>query len=805
MDRRATKTPAEREDAEAERLVRPAPKKKPPRHDKRREQMDTSEDEGQDPDMSLNYKDIGGNVLRRWAAKQKKIPAKSRETGETVFISPDTLKKEPGKYEAIESEEGKPQTDQPSEAEEKPEDASSSSDEGETPDGESDAAEAPEEGGEEPPKKKKPKGKGKSKGKKKPKGGEEGEEPEEPKEPSEAEKAGIAPPQRPEPSEIEKREAAQLIIDSFPPEVAADLLMKEMHPTDVRTMTRAYNATKSRPVKDPQAFAKDASEFFETDPDRVPPPQSWKNSSGERVPFESLSPEEQSEAMRQHQMQVVAMSMAAQESLADSLSQTSLMGKPKIPPGLSNTLASFMLSKGGEKQADQYADQMFYQSVASGAAVQMRQLGTKDKNIQKLMGQLPPAAQKLAKNYFQAADYQEAKARFLGTGDGFDENSSSKDIFRGIKKAGSFFDDRKKVYGDEDRHRGKEAFRVRVLDRLRSLEPDKYKEVRALMDRDEVANYKKAREQWQKKYEEWRKGFDAWAKENPLPFRDKPYDKPPPPEPEPPPRMAVVEPKSGRKEGDRLWEEMQASRSKVASRVARRFISTCRGGLSMGQNANKTGVYHGVDPQSHYPDPYPGWQQAHQRDLGEVDYDMILGSARDWLKTPVLSTSIEGITKDQQFRAALDLAIQSSRYNRQIDANTYNMLLARLAGVPEPGPGETLLTLTARSDSPYPNSLKNKVTTMKASHEVRTMAASAAATNPGLAYELIGLANRLAAQEQDDKKGQQQQQAEDDEGQGKQASDKYASLKSFVIRQAASDAGLKKALTPVLQEIRKLG
>ena len=37
MDLWATKTNPEREDEEAERLVRPLPKVKPPRHDRRRE------------------------------------------------------------------------------------------------------------------------------------------------------------------------------------------------------------------------------------------------------------------------------------------------------------------------------------------------------------------------------------------------------------------------------------------------------------------------------------------------------------------------------------------------------------------------------------------------------------------------------------------------------------------------------------------------------------------------------------------------------------------------------------------------
>lgn len=72
--RYATKSDAEVEDEEIERLVRPSPKKKPPRTDLRRERVrhkdpDVDEgDRGDDDDLSLNYK----RVARRWLASSKK-------------------------------------------------------------------------------------------------------------------------------------------------------------------------------------------------------------------------------------------------------------------------------------------------------------------------------------------------------------------------------------------------------------------------------------------------------------------------------------------------------------------------------------------------------------------------------------------------------------------------------------------------------------------------------------------------------------------------------------------------------------
>ena len=121
MDFWATKTPYERQQEEDERLVRPNPADKPPRKDLRRERVRSEDDaDAGDPsdlkDRSKNFKDVGGSLVKRVAARAaERIPAKSRETGEVVSISPETLKEQPGKYEAVDSEE-------PSEDEEVPSD-----------------------------------------------------------------------------------------------------------------------------------------------------------------------------------------------------------------------------------------------------------------------------------------------------------------------------------------------------------------------------------------------------------------------------------------------------------------------------------------------------------------------------------------------------------------------------------------------------------------------------------------------------------------------------------------------------------
>lgn len=66
----ATKDSYEKEQEESERLVKPSPKKKPPRHDKTRTKMKTDDkdigsDVVGDKDMSMNFKDIGGSIVAK--------------------------------------------------------------------------------------------------------------------------------------------------------------------------------------------------------------------------------------------------------------------------------------------------------------------------------------------------------------------------------------------------------------------------------------------------------------------------------------------------------------------------------------------------------------------------------------------------------------------------------------------------------------------------------------------------------------------------------------------------------------------
>lgn len=976
MDPRlATKNTLERQEDEAARHVRPAPKQKPPRQDLRRNQdhpdSDPDLDDASDrKDRSENYKTIGGStverVVRRFLARRPgdRIPAKNRETGQTVMISPSTLKKEPGKYAPIKDEAPKSETspepkdpaafrypgppkfenkpkeepkkepptknegdfyyqdykspqergeplpepkpeddegddwaddeeddteeDEEPEAkddaeepeDEEPEDEADDSEwaEGDEPEakepekpaeepvkdeaeseplaGEKPAeapAEAPEEAPEKPaepepaeaapapekPAEAKPEPEAaKPKKPKKPKAEPAAEEKpaEEAKpEPSEAEKAGIAAPKRREASHMEKREAASLLVNTFPPDVAANIMGAGMHPDDVRTLVRKFNAAKAGlKIKDPTEFATKMAGIYQTDPNRVTPPTKWKGQ-----PFSKLSPEEQAEATVQHQLQVTALSLAAHEGLTKKLtSKGALTGKPQVPPSLASNLASVMLSPNSEGQAQMLADKTFNETLESGKTLKMSD-GAAKRLLQSLKGST--AASGVAKAFMQANDYQSAKEKFLTSGD-ISEWDSPENIFKGLKNASRFFEQRNAVYGDESApHPAGSLFRMRVVSRLKSLDDKNYRKIQAALPKLEESEYKRQMKAWGPKFKEWETAKEAHEGELEQ-YAQNPKGKPPGPfkEPEPvqPRKPASIpeeeedgdmwqdalEPSEDSKEPEKESEEKPSPEEQAAvakatddawdkAEATAKKASDSRGStypsrLVMG-SASKTGVYHGIDPYSYGPASYPGWLQAHQRDLSAADFGIIEASAQDWLKSPVLSAASEGMLPDAKLRMALDLAIYNGPYNGAINPNHYDQLLTKLGG-------QSAITVRANADTSSfrPASVAGGKDTMKASNQVRKFAAQAAEKDPKLAYAMLEFADRLA---EDEEKGQgmppwlkdkidDKDDKGDDKGQQqKEASNtKFASLRSEVIKAAHASAD-RTPFLPLLQTIKTLG
>ena len=314
---------------------------------------------------------------------------------------------------------------------------------------------------------------------------EEEAEPEKPKE-----KAPKGPPRRKVTKE-EEDAALRAIIETFPEGMAEDLLTLDLHPDDVSQLVNDYHmaSKKKVPLKDLSSFAASAARFHQTDPNKVPPPKVAKDSSGVEKPFEELSPEEQTEAWQQHRMRTVALSLAAQEHLSNTLQ------RQDTPPRLARQLASHMLrTQSGEtdqarmERADKEAQDAFADGIAEGAPEKISD-GT-IKNV--LEGVKDPAAKKLAIAYFQARDYQMARDKFLDpkSDDHISEFQTPDQIISGLKKAEAFLKSRSKLYSkDSPALDTAKTFRNRVLGPLRTLAPTTYPVIQAAFDKQDNAEY----------------------------------------------------------------------------------------------------------------------------------------------------------------------------------------------------------------------------------------------------------------------------------------------------------------------------
>jgi hypothetical protein len=676
----AKKEHAEREDDEAERLVRESPKLKPPRRDKRRETVrpDSDPDTDGDPDLkskdkSLNYKVVGSiaaRVAQRFAAE--KVPAIKREDGSRVFVNPETLKTKPGEYAEIKEEKSPPSQ--------------------ETPSPEVSSGEAPTKKKKAPTKKKKApvqenssesSGEGvESEGaeeatsdKKEPDGSDSSAEggddsPPEAKEPSIAESRGIGQPKRREASTAERVETNYALAASLPPELAAKLIASKIHPDDAKELLRSFKAAQARNIGNVSTFASKLKGVYQLDSDKVEPPSDWKTASGETVAFNTLPPEEQAEAYRKHQMQVVAVSLAARSQMIEKLQ--SKQAKTPIDPQFLGALADTMLG-----QVKGSADNVFTAVAQSKNVPRLS-----DGEARRLLAAVKdsPEAVAMARGYLEASDYQQAKSKFLGDR-GFSENDSPAVIAEGLRQSQKFFEARSKVYGaTEEPHSAAKHFELQVLTKLKEVEPEKHAKVQRALNQTAAEAYDKAKKSYEKAHK-------AWCA---VPVSDR---KDPPKEPLEPFGYAETRDLGDlRREGNSLWQALLGRKGKnktASASVAYRYLisSYLKGNVMAVTPKTRKALYHGIDPASNYPtDPYSDWQPQQARDMGESDYEIIIDSAEGWLKTPVLNQGYEDSLKtDQRVRAALDLAIESSPYNGQVDPQTYDILLARLEGASVPG------------------------------------------------------------------------------------------------------------------------
>jgi len=550
------------------------------------------------------------------------------------------------------------------------------------------------------------------------------------------------PPNRKPPTEEERLEVLNALWDMDPP-LPSEIQVRlgSLHPEDAKLALSSYTKFNALdPPKNLKREIQEAGRNYVSDPLEVTSlpkygvvkVQEDGKEVEKKLTFDKLTPGQKQQAVHEHRMKLLGASLASRSRVAKAL-----VGNG-IPKHLSTSLAHATLSAGSlseserKKKVKTWATNLFTQS-SSGYGKQEESDGRfghvvrtttrptlSDKDRTKFIEaikKLDPVGQQVAVAALQGEDYREAKARFLDpkSGDAIRPTDDPEDVARKLSQAQDMMSKAGKRYPSElSVIDPATILKVQTLKKLRDQDPAKARQVVTHIREDEVKRYHAKRSEWESKDKEHKtkqkaaqKEHDAWEKRKTKheakyakdPYRAPPFDEPEPellPDLEPPrPPIGYLRKLS---EKDREKAKLDLKQLRRASLYSSYGLQKWQMGTTPPSNRDRTALYHGVEP---YPKghegfaPYTKWNQPHRCDLGASDFDAILKSAKEWLKSPVLAKDIEGMVPDARFRAALDLAIHASRYNRAISPPLYNMMLAKLASQPA---DETLLTVHAATD-----------------------------------------------------------------------------------------------------------
>jgi hypothetical protein len=526
------------------------------------------------------------------------------------------------------------------------------------------------------------------------------------------EKAPKAPKEKPierrVPSEAEVYEARRLALNTFPPDVA--VVVAEMHPDDAREVVAQYNRFKKLPPIGAEKISSHLERVTEwtLDPTKVAAPKKVKTEGGNEVELENLPEEQKAEALRKHQLQVVAASAALRENVINSLRKGGSSRKSMAP------IADFMLESRhmdpeqklavarergrslfveASADPDTYVDERFGTHVPNYDRSGRTNASNRSGLIKTIQD---PAAQSLMVARFQGEDYRDVRDRYLGYGspDRITDQDSASKIFGKLRDIDEWFKSQAKAYPKEAVAMADDPsalFRARVRLAIEGFDPKKSKNLSAKYAKYEADVYDRDYKEYKKAFEGYEKSLDDWRSNK---ADVKPF---PPTAPMKPPEYDSV--RGAKPSMDDLYGLLGGKTAAYSSYHQQE--SQMAESRAADREAIRVAIYHGVDPNSN-PEAealYARWEQAHVRDLGEPDYSLILKAARAELTA---FGSPEGLVPDTKFRAALDLAIRSvgeGRYSGAITASLYNDLLARLAGENR---DETLLTIRAAKRNPKP-------------------------------------------------------------------------------------------------------
>lgn len=578
---------------------------------------------------------------------------------------------------------------------------------------------------------------------------------------------------------------------------------------------------------------------FTLDPEKVEFPTTWDMGKGE-VPLEDLTEPEQFAAIAAHRMQVIAVNLGTRKRAIDTLVQRGV--KPEIaaqsidlelnPPKTGKTAKEH--AKIATEHATKVQEAAQNRFIAAATSKDPVLSHAKRMDTVSAILTLNPEAQKLAYADLQANDFREVSNQFLSGPKAITKYDSVPDILFKLRQASDLFQQKAWDYPEDVASNPDPAriFRKKVLARLSDADPKKFREVSRKIAKKEAKEYDQRMRQFEsasKTYEddlfEYEEAFEVWAQakkdaesEPVKGQKRKAFNDPPPVPPKEPkaPSMpeGYLEAKKAKKpHGNSIHKDVEDIQSRTPKQKAKgkksdrkkeeqgildRILSFFGGkrkkeasglyssyqyeDLTMGNPSSRTAVYHGKDPypkgELSFASPYEGWADANQSELSSIDHSKILSAAREWLRSPILSKNVEGMSPDARFRAALDLAIRDTdegSYSAAISATVYNELLAKLTGSGEDVSGATVHKASLRK-------------------EARLCAQRVASYDPELAYDLLGLSDSLSTG------------APVAASQTVTASveDTYEALRSTVIRSASTNPQVREHLQPVFRLIKTL-
>ncbi len=722
MIRQATKTVSEREDEESDRLVRPAPKQKPPRNDRRRERMDVEEDpdlEDSDPDTSMNYKTIGGS-------DRKKVPAKNKDN-KIVYVSPQTLKDRPGEYQAV--KETKELYDQASPYMSDDE-VAGWADQMETlvrqnpeksvdevfPKGTfpeqiktlGDLVALFDTGGTPPPTQAPP-----------------AEAP--PKAKPSLQKApeaeAVAPVAEPKAAPAQEAPQEQPVVEEAPP-AAAEAPSETESESEESTSPKeeatapddADKATQEEKPSPPQ----EQQQPSKKQPVRIQRPEAsaadWKRASLDLIdllpPAEAaailampdMHPQDINRLTRAYKegsktappkgfkgsLSVGSVSLPAEwegkptEGLSDeekaSITRMHAMETVGRTIGARNRLERELQSgAAGGKISEEASKQLSQAMLGIGSADPSKLMDEGLKNgpklskreKRKLLKKYPDHREAIAA-YLQGTDIKKVKDKYIGSGWGqVSEFSSTGAIARSVGRAVKALNSARKIYqtSEFDELESAKLFKSNLLANMRQLRPKKYEELKAKIQKLEDADYRQRVSAWQQAHKAWARDKEKFEAANKGGYRKAPG------------KFSVPEP--------------VAPKDYVAPTKSANALSRAVSSYYPLEAMSRQAVYHGVDPEDHFLEVEPV-HVPHPFDSD--DEKSLIADARKWLRKPLLKGNSWAFV-DQKFRMALDLAIHNSPL--RVPPPAYNrMLFVLMDGAPELKQARSVLALAQQKAIP---------------------------------------------------------------------------------------------------------